>query len=94
MSSSSSFWTFKCFLTASRTGVGLIVDGTDEEEEGIWKFTSTDEEPYLSFPDGVLTGSKDCLTFLSANKSIQTACDHRSNYAIFCESEGKVQNHS
>ena len=64
------------------------MDGTDEEEDGIWKFTSTDEEPYLPLAGGVLTGDRDCMVFISSDRAGQSGCDFGSHRAVFCESQG------
>ena len=64
----------------------ILVDGTDEGNEGNWSFTFTDEQPF--FTDNVgIDLDKNCLQILPSSSIAHTVCDNETDYSVFCESE-------
>ena len=70
----------------------MVVDGTDEANEGDWVFTSTNEQPYLPFNSGENVGNTDenCLEFTSINSLLDRPCNFVLNRSVICEYECKL----
>ena len=79
------------FLLVVSNNLIILIDGTDGEIEGTWKFETTDETPYIPEPIRI-DETLNCLKIISATEIGHTLC-HRQTTArtTFCEYEGMVQ---
>ena len=70
----------------------MVVDGTDEANEGEWVFTSTNEQPYLPFNSGENVGNTDenCLDFTSTSSLLDRPCNLILDSPVICEHECKL----
>ena len=62
------------------------MDGTDEGSEGNWRFTSTDEQPFITDSVG-RDVHRNCLQIISSNSLGSVPCDFVEDRSMFCESE-------
>ena len=71
----------------------IIVDGSDEEEEDVFVFTSTENEiPYLPFDEqtSMETESRDCVVFNREDRSGESSCGYERGRAVFCEAQSTI----
>ena len=66
----------------------IVVAGTDEGSEGNWRFTFTDEQPFITDNVGI-DPVRNCLQIsLTGDIVGNTDCDYETDRTTFCESEG------
>ena len=70
----------------------MFVDGTDRATDRVWKFLSTNEEPYLPFQSGqnLVNSDENCLVFASDKSLYDRNCATLHNASIICETECKL----
>ena len=77
------------------TVTAFIVDGTDEDMEGDWQFSTTFnfEEPHIVWAEGQNDGgtAQNCFNFHKTGGTFSdAACQTiHNNYAVICEKDGE-----
>ena len=70
----------------------MFAEGTKRATDMVWKFISTNEEPYLPFQSGqnLANSDENCLVFASDKSLYDRNCSTLHNASIICETESKL----